>query len=285
MLGTTALDIWRVCWKDTWCYVYLLLEFQSSPDPWMAVRILAYTALLWQDLIKSKTVREGELLPPVFPVVIYNGGKAWTAPQEVAELLVPLVGRLAAYQPRQRYFLLDEKRVAEDVLGKSEGLAARLLRLERAQMLEDVRPIVKDLLERLHGPEYLPLRRAFAVWLGRVVFKRSGIIREVPEFQDLQEVDAMLEERAAQWKDVYIMLGRNEGIEIGEARGEARGIGLALRDFLETRFGSVPSAVASYIAETSDAGVLRSLTLSAYRAESLQAFVEALRQSAARRKM
>lgn len=287
-------SVWRVRWKDTWCYLYLILEFQSTPDPWMAVRILAYTALLWQDLIKSGTVREGEPLPPVFPMVIYNGGKIWTAPQEVEALLAPLTGRLSAYQPRQRYFLLDEKRVSEDVLDKSGGLAGELLRLERVQTLDDVRPIIKNLLDRLRAPEYLHLRRAFAVWLGRVVLKHSGIIREVPEFQDLQEVDAMLEERAAQWKNEYIqqglIRGRIEGIEIGEARGkaigeergkvigEAKGIGLALQDFLQARFGSVPLSVSSYIAETCDVGTLRKLTLSAYHAESLQTFIEAFNQ-------
>jgi predicted transposase YdaD len=31
--------IWRVRWGPHWLYVYLLLEFQSRIDPWMAVRI------------------------------------------------------------------------------------------------------------------------------------------------------------------------------------------------------------------------------------------------------
>jgi len=51
--------------------VLLLLEFQSREDPWMAVRILVCTALLWQNLIKTGAVSEKEGLPPVFPIVIY----------------------------------------------------------------------------------------------------------------------------------------------------------------------------------------------------------------------
>ena len=34
--------IWRVRWGQTWLYVYLLLEFQSGIDPFMAVRIMTY---------------------------------------------------------------------------------------------------------------------------------------------------------------------------------------------------------------------------------------------------
>ncbi len=88
--------------------------------------------------------------------------------------------------------------------------------------------------------------------------------------------EAMLEERAAQWKDEYVQQGVLIGEAQGEARGEAKGLGFALRDFLEVRFGRLPVSVASRIAALSDAAVLRKLTLSAYRAESLQAFVDQL---------
>ncbi len=114
--------------------------------------------------------------------------------------------------------------------------------------------------------------------MGRVVLKHYGITEEIPEFQDLREVDAMLEERAAQWKDEYIrqgvMIGKAEGISIGETRG----LGLALRDLLEARFGTLPQSVTSYIASSSDSNALRKLTLSAYHAESLQAFIDQLKR-------
>ncbi len=264
---------------------------ESSSDPWMAVRILAYTALLWQDLIKSGAVREGEALPPVFPMVIYNGRTPWTAARDVVELLAPVSGPLERYQPRQHYFLLDESQVSEELL-HSGGLVAQLVRLERAREPEEVRQVVKELTARLHGPEYARLRRAFTVWLGRVVLKRSGITEDISELHDLREVDAMLEERAAQWKDDYIRQGvlmglaegRMEGLAEGEARGrvegKAEGFGLALQDFLETRFGHLPPSVISSIAAFSDADTLRGLTLSAYRAESLEAFLEQLKKSA-----
>ena len=263
--------VWRVGWKKgSWCYVALLLEFQSTPDHWMALRTLSYTTLLLLDLVKMGNVRENEGLPPVFPIVIYNGGKAWKAPQEVAALFAPMPEGLKYYRPQHRHFLLDESRVPGEELDKSKGLVAQLLRLERAQEPEQVRRIVRELIARLHGPEYLSLRRAFTVWLGRVVLKRSGITEEIPEFQDLREVDAMLEERAAQWKHEYITLGRKEG--------EAKGLGRGVQLLLEARFGALPASVTTYISSSSDANTLQKMMLSAYHAETLQSFMESIKK-------
>ena len=34
--------IWRLRWGSDWLYVYLLIEFQSTVDRYMAARVLAY---------------------------------------------------------------------------------------------------------------------------------------------------------------------------------------------------------------------------------------------------
>ena len=86
---------------------------------------------------------------------------------------------------------------------------------------EEAGEILKKLKERLKDPEYQDLRRTFTEWCSRILFKRSGFLKKLPEFQDLQEVNAMLEERAAQWKDEYIAQGRAEGEAKGEAKGRA----------------------------------------------------------------
>ena len=70
--------IWRLRRKqDEWLYVYLLLEFQSTVDWFMAVRIMTYIGLLYQDLIRSESIKTGEQLPPVLPMVLY-----WTRRKE-----------------------------------------------------------------------------------------------------------------------------------------------------------------------------------------------------------
>ena len=68
--------IWRVKTGDDWLYLYILIEFQSQVDPFMAVRMLVYVGLLYQDLIRREEVKPGRPLPPVLPIVLYNGDPA-----------------------------------------------------------------------------------------------------------------------------------------------------------------------------------------------------------------
>lgn len=91
--------IWRVRWGDDWLYVYLLIEFQSKVERFMAVRILAYLGLLYQDLIRAGQLTADQRLPPALPIVLYNGQPRWTAPVDTADLLVPAPGLLARYSP------------------------------------------------------------------------------------------------------------------------------------------------------------------------------------------
>lgn len=63
--------VWRVRWRGRWPYVYLLLEFKSEVDPWMAVRLLVYVGLLYQDLIRAGQGAADGRLPPVLPLAPY----------------------------------------------------------------------------------------------------------------------------------------------------------------------------------------------------------------------
>jgi predicted transposase YdaD len=55
-----------------WVYLYLLLEFQSSVDKYMALRMMVYIGLLYQDLIKRKEVLADGRLPPILTIVFYE---------------------------------------------------------------------------------------------------------------------------------------------------------------------------------------------------------------------
>lgn len=63
--------VWRIGWKNgSSLYIAIMLEFQSTQDKWMPLRILNYTALLLSDFVKQKNFTGN--LPPVLPIVLYN---------------------------------------------------------------------------------------------------------------------------------------------------------------------------------------------------------------------
>jgi predicted transposase YdaD len=71
--------VWEVPLADGLASLHVLLEFQSTVDAGMAVRMLSYASLRYQDLLKSGRVRSEGPLPPVLPIVLYNGRNPWTA--------------------------------------------------------------------------------------------------------------------------------------------------------------------------------------------------------------
>ena len=85
-------------------YVYVLLEFQSTPDKTIPVRMLLYILQLYDQLFRSST--KG-LLPAVFPVVLYNGSRRWTVPINLRELIPQEIP--AKYIPAFEYYPIIER--------------------------------------------------------------------------------------------------------------------------------------------------------------------------------
>ena len=106
--------IWRLQLhgdQDRWIYLYLLLEFQSTSDPFMAVRLLTYVGLLLEEIIRKENLKPGDRLPAVLPLVIHNGRSRWRAPLRLETLFVPVPKDLKRHLPRLTYLLLDERRL------------------------------------------------------------------------------------------------------------------------------------------------------------------------------
>ncbi|MFM8330336.1 MAG: Rpn family recombination-promoting nuclease/putative transposase [Candidatus Methylumidiphilus sp.] len=251
--------VWRVRLGEDWLYVYLLLEFQSSIDPFMAVRMLVYLGLLYQDLIRAGTLAAGKRLPPVLPVVLYNGKPRWNAAEDIAELIADAPGGLALHRPSLRYLLLDEGRYADSDLAPLRNLAAALFRLENSRTPQDVAQVLAALVDWLQTPEQASLGRAFTVWLKRVLLpgRMPGV--EFNHLNELQEVKSMLAERVIEWTEEWLRQGLEQGLEKGLGQGLARGrqegeAAMLLR-LLERRFGAVDEPSRQRL-QTADAATL-----------------------------
>jgi predicted transposase/invertase (TIGR01784 family) len=264
--------VWRLrLGGDRWLYVYILVEFQSTVDPFMAVRMLVYVGLLYQDLIHQGAFTAEGKLPPVFPFLLYNGRGPWGSPVEVADLIAEVPGGLSRYQPRLSYFLLDEGRVGEQDLA-GQNLMAALVRLERSRGPGEVQEVLASLLAWLEGPERAALRRSFATWIRAVLLPARMPQAEIPEVQDLQEVRSMLAERVVEWTEEWKREGFEEGFEDGFEEGVGKSLAAArevLVQHLEERFGALPPVALAKLEAIDSVAALLELGFAAPGAASL----------------
>lgn len=263
--------VWRLRWKDTWCYVYILLEFQSAQDYWMALRIATYTGLLWQELIKKNQVKSGEKLPPVLPIVLYNGEKTWNAPLNVGELVASVHSSLAKFQLSQEYFLLDENRISEFLLDNAKGEAGYIFRFERAKDKESVLALYNEFKSRLSDEKYEILRRSTRAWLVRLMRRKSLVGQS--SVDEPEEDNVMLEQKFRQWEQEFIQKGREEGREEGLHTQKT-----TLLEMLSKRFGEVPSGWLEAINSMTNPAIISQLTVSILSVNTPEEFGRLLHQ-------
>jgi len=256
--------VWRARWGDDSIYIYLQLEFQSTVDAFMAIRVLTYIGLLYENLIKSKAVRTGERLPAVIPIVLYNGAALWSAEHEVTPLIQTGPKALQIYRPQARYLLLDEARYHDSELSSMRNLAAAVFRLENSRTSVQIGEVLTALVEWLKDPEQDSLRRAFVIWTRRTILTR---IPDAPvdEIHDLAEMRTMVVSLSHEWKaearreglaegrEEGRQQGRREGRQQGRQEGHRQGlqegeVTLLLRQ-LRKRFGELPDWVRTRLNE------------------------------------
>ena len=98
----------------------------------------------------------------------------------------------------------------------------------------------------LTQPEQDSLRRAFVVWIKRVILGRTpGTVDE--RVEDLVAMGTLLEARMKQWEQEWLRQGleqgREQGLEQGREQGLREGEARMLRRQLQRRFGELPDWV------------------------------------------
>ncbi|KQW88571.1 hypothetical protein ASC94_24490 [Massilia sp. Root418] len=249
--------VWRLQVGGECVYVYLLLEFQSYDDRWMALRMQVYVGLLYQDLVKQGKLGRRGKLPPVLPVVLYAGGRPWRASRSVSGLaLVPPEG-LELLQPEQQYLLIDQNRSAVSASGRN--LVAALFGLQHSRSRQACSHLVNLLTEWLMEERNQLLRDSLSSWISRTMQHKLGRthgadrkgkamkaeVLEDKEFDSWEEClydllvnhkELLREDARKLWISKGLEEGRAEGIksglEEGREQGREEGRKQAARDLL-----------------------------------------------------
>ncbi len=242
--------LYRVKLKDREAFVYLLLEHQSSVDKMMPWRLLRYMVRIWERWLENN--QDAAKLPPIFPMVLYQGGREWKAATRFIDLIdAPddLLHILEPFVPKFEFKLHDLGKLSDDQLMQLELTAfAQLVMLH----LKHIH--APDLGEKLHSwiDSYLELLgdesglRSLNMLLNYVYQASDAVTVEgVQEFArrlgpSAQEVAMTLAQRISEE-------GRREGRQEAKEKQCSR----MLRQ-ISLRFGELPDQVVQRVNQATD---------------------------------
>ncbi len=259
----------------------------------MALRMMEYTAAIWERLEPDDLGPGGEY-PFVLPVVVYNGGRPWTAPTDIGDLLAPVPKELLGYRPRLRY-LLVEIQTKEPAALPPDNVLAMIARFEQAPTAEATEELIRSLpdwLTRIRLPE---LEEPFMAWITHVLTQRhSERGRELQRKLRKEEEAKMttLIDRARQWGkerdqewlqkgiEKGIERGIERGIEKGIERGRAEGERALVRRLARDRFGShAAREVSRVLDELPETAEVPDIVKTIFECETAEEFLRRIRKS------
>ncbi|WP_242464451.1 Rpn family recombination-promoting nuclease/putative transposase [Halorhodospira abdelmalekii] len=157
-------------------YLYLLMEFQSTVDHSLPIRLLHYVACFYDHLIKTQVTTAYQGMPPIFPVVIYNGSARWTAQEDIYRMIRPKPPDfLRSYQPHLRYYLVNQSAYSTEQLAERSTPLSGIFEVEQASKDVGAMQAAVDRLVasiRAH-PDKERLDKVITRWLKRHL-KRLG---------------------------------------------------------------------------------------------------------------
>jgi predicted transposase/invertase (TIGR01784 family) len=258
--------IWEVRIKGRPTFIYLLIEFQSTVDRFMALRLLTYVLLFYQELVKTGRFKK---LPSLFPIVLYNGDEKWDAALDIRELIDAPFRSMEPYLPRFSYCKIAENEFSKASLAEVHNLVAKMFLIETSGLVELV-DVVEGVLRILRAEIDPLLQRDFGKWL-RTMLKRKNIEIDITRLDEL-EVRPMLLTHIEEFEKKAIAKGKREGMR----EGMRRGLQNTLVAVAEIRFGEAGSKLASKIRKIAGTEKLEALIELLKRGTSIENFKKQL---------
>ena len=206
-------------------YFYCLLEMQSSVDFSMPFRLLCYmTELLkkeFSNVSKEERKRKEFKLPPVVPIVLYNGKTSWTA--EVSFKKYFSCGEKFGNAVIDfTYLLLDLTQENEKFILSTNSLIDNIFAIDKNKSKDEVIEVLKKTLLRLSKLS-AEERNEFIIWL------RGTLKSFLKNDKDVEEVIEQVKE------------GRVETMKSG--------IAMAFEDYAEEKVKEATEKTAKEVTE------------------------------------
>ena len=213
--------IYKVQFHDHEVYIYILIEFQSTVDPFMALRVLNYITNFYMDfLVNNSGVNK---LPAVFPIVLYNGSAPWTAPVNLSALIeqTPPLGKFAL---DFQYFLIAENEYSQEALLKIRNIVSTLFLAESHYDLDVLEVELLNLFSSEGDRQAVSL---FLNWFRQLAFHGRLEFDDYESLESIyrteEEVKTMLVTALERERERFFQNGLREGEQKGKQEGLLEG--------------------------------------------------------------
>ena len=244
--------------------LYCLFEHQSTPDDWMAFRLLRYIVRIWEQFCKNNP--KAKKLPPILPVVLFQGGARWRASQLLSKLIDP-PQELAQYQPEFRHLLVDLGNYDLATLRGNLLVRAVLLTLIRAKSPSE--PVLTLLIDQIS--DILSQKNDVSM-IRTLLLYLCSVDKEVTIADYIHRLEhtnnSHLQEEIMTIAETLEKEGRAEGWN----EGQNEALRASTIEILEIRFHTVSYSIKMQIEQMNDTDRLRQLNRLAVQAGSLADF-------------
>ncbi len=207
--------------------------------------MLQYVAALYDHLLRSKAVDIADGLPPVLPIVLYNGDARWRQSSELYALIRPHPPVLKPFQPQLKFWLLDEGAFPAAELEDMHRVVAAIFRFEHTPDTAAAKQAIRYLAQAIaQSPFKQRIDRVVTRWIKyRLQNKMPGLT--VPDAEELTKGMHMLETNIDRWEAQAIAKGVQQGMQRGEA--------FLLQRQLTRRFGELSATQQAKLAAATPA--------------------------------
>jgi len=196
-------------------FVYVITEHQSKADPLMAFRLWKYILLLAERHIEKK-----EKIPLIFPIVVYAGTAKYTASRNLWNLFE--YPELAKKYLTEDHALVDLQEMSDDEIAKKKHIALWQYIMKHVKM-RDMLKLWESLFKKFPDSVIMDKEHGY-FYISNLLWYIDGKLSE----EKRNELSSLIIEHLPKDDGEGLMRTiadsyRDEGIVIGEARGEARG--------------------------------------------------------------
>jgi len=217
--------IYEVKFRGQKSYLVILLEFQSTVAHFMALRVLNYITNFYMDYWKSNP--KIKALAPIFPIVLYNGDRQWTAPVNLSEL-IEANDLLGKYALNFEYCKVAINEYSQEYLLKIRNIISTLF---LAESHYDIVQLEHELLALFQQEPDKQAVSLFLNWFRQLAIHGRvdkedylGLERVYNTTQEVGMLLTSLKEERERLINQGIAQGIHQGIAQGISQGIAQGI-------------------------------------------------------------